>query len=345
MSWVYNLERPDPNSDTLEVITICLVFPITALVAVALRFFIRIHTKRSIWLDDYAALYSAVMVSGYSGNTILQTRWGLGLHAEYLPAMNVKTFGKIQYAGGPIYVMGLLGFKVSLLASYLRIGGFIRKYRIIITMTIVAVVINQLLFACLLIFHLVYDIVILTLPLPVLRGLKLDRRQKIALYCVFAIGFFITIIQIFRITSIRGLQSHTDSKSIILWSTVEVSLAAVIACVPIYGPYFRVFVSNISSYRRRPSPDLPLSCNRHTRTSTGASDSRQSHDQPSLDLPSTPQPYDNGMSHQTTISSSQRVEEDNDSQEHILGAGNRETLVADAHGRIRKVMEIRVERH
>jgi hypothetical protein len=84
MGWVYNLETPDPKSEINQVIAISLVFPIAALLAVALRFYIRIHTKRSVWLDDYAALYSAVMVSGYGGNTIAR-KWLSASGEEYEP--------------------------------------------------------------------------------------------------------------------------------------------------------------------------------------------------------------------------------------------------------------------
>jgi hypothetical protein len=52
-------------------------------------------------------------------------------------------FLKIQYAGGPIYTLDLLGFKVALLTSYLRIGGFVDFYRKVILVAIVACVINQ----------------------------------------------------------------------------------------------------------------------------------------------------------------------------------------------------------
>ncbi|KAB8073515.1 hypothetical protein BDV29DRAFT_175256 [Aspergillus leporis] len=379
MGWVYNLETPDPKSEINQVIAISLVFPIAALLAVALRFYIRIHTKRSVWLDDYAALYSAVMVSGYGGNTIAQTRWGLGLHEAYFPEANVKSFGKMQYAGGPIYAMSLLGFKVSLLASYLRIGGFVKLYRLIIIIAIGAVVINQVLFTFLFIFpctpiakqwdhevqgtcintlksyyglagtSLGYDLIIIALPLPVLWNLQLGKRQKVALCCVFAIGFFITIIQIIRIFSIARLKAYTDSKPIILWSVAEVSLAVIIACVPTYGPYFHVFVSNISSYRRRPTgQDYALtSGNRHTGASCRKiGNSGLGREDEEFDIAENPRPYDNCVPHTTTISSSQKMTGDNSSEEHILGQASQSNLVDNRHDkRIHKVMEVTVERH
>ncbi|KAB8260881.1 hypothetical protein BDV32DRAFT_149042 [Aspergillus pseudonomiae] len=371
MGWVYNLDKPDPQSEISQVIAVLLVFTIAALLAVALRFYIRIHTKRALWLDDYAALYSAIMTAGYCASSILQTRWGLGLHAEYFPTANVKQFSKIQYAGGPLYSMSLLGFKVSLLASYLRIGGFVKMYRTIIIVAIAAVVVNQIIFTFLFIFpckpiamqwdseltgtcintlksyyalagtSLGFDLVIIALPLPVLWNLQLGKRQKVALCCVFAIGFFVTIIQIIRIFTIARLKTYTDSKPVILWSIVEISLAVIIACVPTYGPYFRVFVSTISSYRRRPTgQDYPLtSGNRQTTRKNGLSSLGRD------DVPEGLRPYDNSTPHTTTISSS-KVSPDNDSEEHILGNPQGMFATVDDQERgIHKVMEVTVERN
>lgn len=59
---------------------------------------------------------------------------------------------KIQYAGSPFYTMGLLGFKLALLLAYLRISGFNPVHRVIIYVVLVATVLNQVVFTCLLMF-------------------------------------------------------------------------------------------------------------------------------------------------------------------------------------------------
>lgn len=50
------------------------------------------------------------------------------------------------------------------------------------------------------------------------------NQQQIVLTCLFALGFFVTVIQIIRIFSIANLKEYSDSKNLILWSIVEVSL-------------------------------------------------------------------------------------------------------------------------
>lgn len=57
---------------------------------------------------------------------------------------------QIQYAGGPVYILAILCFKVSLLTSYLRVGGFVAAYRWVIIVVVVAVACNQVVFTLLL---------------------------------------------------------------------------------------------------------------------------------------------------------------------------------------------------
>lgn len=72
MGWVYNLHREDPNSEIPRVITICLVFSISALLAICLRFYVRILTRRTPWVDDYAALASSIFALAYAGIAVVR---------------------------------------------------------------------------------------------------------------------------------------------------------------------------------------------------------------------------------------------------------------------------------
>lgn len=177
---------------------------------------------------------------------------------------------QVQYVGGPVYCLALLGFKVALLTSYLRIAGVVKLYRKIIFAAIAVCVINQLIFAIIISVSCIpvsllfllnlrnsnqvqvakqwdasikgkcidevpfyfalagtsigLDLVIIVLPLPVLWKLQLRLKQKIILAALFALGFFVTVIQIFRIFTVKDLKTYTDSKNIVIWSCVEISL-------------------------------------------------------------------------------------------------------------------------
>ncbi|EAW15669.1 putative integral membrane protein (Pth11) [Aspergillus fischeri NRRL 181] len=390
MGWVYNLKTPDPHSQVPRVIAICLVFPIVAFLAVLLRLYVRIHTKRAGWVDDYAALFSSILAIAYGAIAIAQSRWGLGLNAKYFPKENVVPFSRVQYVGGPVYTLALLGFKVSLLASYLRIGGFVKAYRIVIIAVIVACVCNQLAFTFVLCFacrpiarqwdmsiqgscidtvasyygtSLAFDCIIIALPLPVLITLRLQRRQKAALVAVFALGFFVTIIQIIRIFTIKNLKTYTDSQPIVLWSVIEISLGVIISCIPTYGPLFHSL--HLTSTHRRRHPDGYRSQS-YRLTSPSNRPTGYIHGSGS-------RPFDSSIPATTTIMSTaverererDKVSSDGDSEERILAPcahmnpkanshprGQRsesETTLAELKGMsetgIHTMTEVRVESH
>lgn len=66
MGWVHNLQAPDPNNHIARVIAVCMTFASASLVAVALRFHVRIWIRKAVWIDDYAALLSAVLAMAYA---------------------------------------------------------------------------------------------------------------------------------------------------------------------------------------------------------------------------------------------------------------------------------------
>ncbi|KAJ5120745.1 uncharacterized protein N7515_010133 [Penicillium bovifimosum] len=294
MAWVHNLHGSDPHSRIGRAIVMCVVFPVLALMAVCLRFYVRLRTKRAPWVDDYAVLISVLLTAIYAGLTIarecvqyadtaseryltrVETRWGMGLSQAYFPEENTIAFSKIQYAGGPVYTLNLLAFKLALLTSYYRIGGFVKSYRVTILIAIAVCATTQVIFTLIMSLackpipkqwditvsgkcidtvsfyygtNLGFDVAIIILPLPVLWKLQLHRKQKCVLIGMFALGFFVTIIQIIRIFSVKNLKNITDSEGLILWSIVEVSLGAIITCIPTFSPLFKSFATTITSYR------------------------------------------------------------------------------------------------
>lgn len=69
---------------------------------------------------------------------------------------------------------------------------------------------------------------------------------------MFALGFFVTVIQIVRIFTIANLKTYTNSNAIINWSIVEINLGVVVACVPTYGVLLRGLLRKLPE-KYRPS--------------------------------------------------------------------------------------------
>lgn len=79
------------------------------------------------------------------------------------------------------------------------------------------------------------------LPFPFLLRTQIQKRKKIALLGLFALGGFITVIQIIRIRTVKSLTNNLDSSSIIMWSTVENNLGIIVTCIPTLAPLFKYF--------------------------------------------------------------------------------------------------------
>ncbi|CAD0037048.1 unnamed protein product, partial [Aureobasidium pullulans] len=253
LGWVHNLETAPASSDARGIIALAVVFPLVAVLCVGFKFTIRLRTIGSVGWDDVALAISCGLNIGYSATAIYQTKWGLGLNAADFPPENAVPFSRTQFAGGPLYCLTVLGFKLSLLISYLRVAGFNRTYATIVWVVIVSVVISQIIFTILLSAgcrpiakqwdpsipgkcinalpayfalggtSLGWDLIIIILPFPILRRLQLDWQRKVALLAVFSLGFFVTIVQAIRLTSIAKLATYTDSKGSIQWSAVEIN--------------------------------------------------------------------------------------------------------------------------
>jgi hypothetical protein len=75
-----------------------------------------------------------------------ETKYGLGLPLVLRPKANLIPFTRVNYAGRPIYQVGISFFKIALLISYLRLfdGTNQKLYRKIIWATIVLVFLAHL---------------------------------------------------------------------------------------------------------------------------------------------------------------------------------------------------------
>ncbi|KAM7206101.1 hypothetical protein V8F20_002883 [Naviculisporaceae sp. PSN 640] len=88
--------------------------------------------------------------------------------------------------------------------------------------------------------NIVMDFVIFSLPIPVLRSMTLKWRQKIWLYGVFMLGFFVCVVSVIRLYYLwyAGVSKDPTTTGIFVtyWSTIELNVALVIACIPTLKP-------------------------------------------------------------------------------------------------------------
>ncbi|KAH7018230.1 uncharacterized protein B0I36DRAFT_368269 [Microdochium trichocladiopsis] len=83
---------------------------------------------------------------------------------------------------------------------------------------------------------LVLDIAMIVLPLPELWKLSMSWKKKIQVLSMFCVGFFVSLVAILRLQYLlhfgQGGNVTMDFVEIGIWSTIEVSVGLICACMP-----------------------------------------------------------------------------------------------------------------
>ncbi len=116
--------------------------------------------------------------------------------------------------------------------------------------------------------NIITDIAILFLPMPILTGMRLPKKQKIILVATFSFGAFVAIVDVVRLaylqkasrsrldmykngtsTSTHQVQDAADfpwyAALSFMWSAIEVNLGIICACVPSLKPLFLRFMPQL----------------------------------------------------------------------------------------------------
>lgn len=79
------------------------------------------------------------------------------------------------------------------------------------------------------------DFIIIALPMPLILGLRLQLNQKLSLLIVFALGIFVIITSVLRMTTLNTTSKTPDPTFEIgatMWTILELNIAIVCACLP-----------------------------------------------------------------------------------------------------------------
>ncbi|KAL6415701.1 integral membrane protein [Ilyonectria robusta] len=285
MGWVLNASSDvNAKSQYPTIIAICIILSALSSAVVLARLYVRFRA-RGLAHDDYMSGLSMVFAILYSVLCIAQTRYGLGLPIYLRPKKNLITYTRVNFAGRPIYQLGISFFKIALLISYLRLlhGTDHRTYRAIVWFVIGAVFLSHLgctlclILACkpvskswnplgegtclpagpsftaYSIVTIVSDVVVALLPLPLLAKLEVRLGKKIGLIAIFGLGLFTTICSVLRYLQIDRIQ-HGDGNStmLVLWGTIEFNVGNMVSSLPFLAP---IFVKKAKQYRSKHSDD------------------------------------------------------------------------------------------
>ncbi|KAL9076404.1 MAG: hypothetical protein Q9157_003692 [Trypethelium eluteriae] len=111
----------------------------------------------------------------------------------------------------------------------------------------------------------VYDVILIVMPLPYIWHIQVSRARRLALMGIFSVGIFVTVVSIVRL----WLVSHSKADSIdftfelaylYIWTIVELDIAIICACMPLLRPYFNIVIfgkvnaAGFSNHANRSAP-------------------------------------------------------------------------------------------
>jgi hypothetical protein len=111
--------------------------------------------------------------------------------------------------------------------------------------------------------NIVTDVIIYVLPIRVLWGLQLPKRQRLGLAFLFSLGGVVVVASMIRIVTLHQLIHSTDPTWALVspfnWSTIELHLGIFVTCGPAFKAFFRRYIPRLlggSSYRRSTANQL-----------------------------------------------------------------------------------------
>ncbi|PSR82472.1 major facilitator superfamily domain-containing protein [Coniella lustricola] len=245
--------------------------------------------KRVSW-DDYIMVVAWVLAAGLTCSIDVGTAYGLGRHDSDIDPEQRLPLRKTEYVFSVLYNPALMALKTSVLVFYLRLARNTQQILriaswVVLALVLVAGTVLTLLnifqcrpiaasfsdayegqaqclpllteFVCSAPINIVTDLAILALPIPVLTGMRLPKRQKYILVLTFSLGVFVTVVDVVRIyylqraiTAMYTTQeddttdiSFGDSPQFawnaslsLMWSAVEVNIGMICACIPTLKP-------------------------------------------------------------------------------------------------------------
>ncbi|KAJ6283258.1 hypothetical protein J3E71DRAFT_214907 [Bipolaris maydis] len=278
------------NSRGREAVIISSVFTGLAFLIVILRLYTRLYILRCAGAEDLGISLAMLCSIGLTICIGIQAEYGMGKHFRDVSQRDMGIFLRAFWSSLMVYYLSLGLTKGSMLLQYRRIFPT-KAFQIANWITMAVVICYTIwtvfssIFACIPVrafwtkekatcinqfamwftnagINIMTDFAIILLPIPVIRGLNLGKRQKIGLISIFAVGGFVCIVSILRLQSLVAISNSSDqtydNPPAATWSSVETNVGIICACLPLLRPllakYFpRAFPSRHRSQYSRPN--------------------------------------------------------------------------------------------
>ncbi|KAH2460410.1 hypothetical protein KXW63_000660 [Aspergillus fumigatus] len=307
-----------------EIFGISIAFTCTTVLIVALRIFTRLKYVNQLRSDDYFILGSLGPVIFYGIDLCLQTQFGLGYHINDLadPASFAGSL-KLFYAAEIAYYVIVGVTKISLLIFYLRIFttssfNFLRKlsYVLLVAISLLTVIyvvvcvfqcrpialawdkgmkgtcINvTVFFYCHADLNILADFCIYIMPMPLFWTVKRSAKERAALVGIFAVGGFVCLTGIIRLTSLKtamaSLDPSWDNEPSAIWSCIEADTGVICASLPSLKPLFADVLGRVPRTQSYSRSNTSRNFGALTESQTGL----HTHSRADVELSQNPRPY------------------------------------------------------
>ncbi|KAI9695596.1 MAG: hypothetical protein M1820_008521 [Bogoriella megaspora] len=267
---------------------VCVAMAVIATLAVGIRIGVHIRYKILMIGSDSLTVLSLAIFFGYIGvlTHYIQHKPGNGeLDATKMDSMPIIIYMlKMLFVTELLFTVNITAIKLSLLMFYNKLFSIKKWFRLAIVVAGAICVAWCITFVLLLVFqckpvdahwnmlgspkycistsqlllgyemtNLFLDVTILVLPMTMLRQLQMPGYRKASIGGIFLLGAFVCIASIMRLYYIYPPQPPHSSNvpQVMIWSTIQLSVAIVCSCLPTYGPLFRCMKPAVHSRQNK----------------------------------------------------------------------------------------------
>ncbi|KAL4901223.1 hypothetical protein BDW74DRAFT_86925 [Aspergillus multicolor] len=298
-----------PKSPTEALFIVSVTFLVLMIICAVMRTAARV-LNRNYGMDDLAITLSLGLAIAIAALVFRAQSFGVGKDIWNIPPPDINHVLYLFVVTTSLYppVMSLI--KISMLLLYLRIFPH-QKLRIATFIMIAVVSMWGIAYTIAIIFNctprsygwlkwdgehqgkclnqsamqishailnIVFDVIVICLPLPVLLKLNMSKTKKTGVCLMFLTGLVVTALSIIRLTTtfnfLKSMNPTRDFVPVCVWSVLEIDLGIICACFPGMRALLKIFVPGCDT--DNDSIDYDYEYNT-TQDATGSS-SRKRHD-------------------------------------------------------------------
>ncbi|KAL2193411.1 hypothetical protein P885DRAFT_45508 [Corynascus similis CBS 632.67] len=260
-----------------NILATCFITWTIAFILVLMRFWTRARIVHALGWADWFIAFALVRAAGLCVSYVIQVKHALGKHVWDVDMPNgFIAMLRAWWFSLLLYIISLSLTKVSICLLYLKIFTFEWARRAAYLVLIIVIITS--LWAVSITFTyciplqatwdptvkatfchsqptwwvntgitIATDVMIFVLPIPIVSPLKLPRRQKLVLLCVFTIGFFVCIVSFVRLFILIQVKNSKDPDYTYMparlsyLTALEVHTAIVVACAMTLKPLVQRF--------------------------------------------------------------------------------------------------------